>query len=95
MKRVSFARASCDVEPQLHEEALVVTHEGANEEDIDTYLQEHFYPRRPLVCYGTSTSIHAGRWCVFGRSANVDPPCPPKEVLRWWWKDARSFSNIG
>ena len=74
MKRDSLARASCYVEPQLYYGVLVITHEAANEEDIDTYLQEHFYPCRPLMC--------------FGRSANMDPLCPPKEALWWRWKDS-------
>ena len=58
---------------QLTLSVLILTHEGANEEDCDTYLQEYVYPCRPLV--------------VYSRSAKKEPQCHIKEALWYCWKE--------
>ena len=61
-------------------EALVITHELSPPEVFDTYLYDKCAPLRPILCYG--------------RSAKMDPPCPPHLAVWHWWQDSALCERV-
>lgn len=67
--------------PAVHK-ALVLSHEGAPDDTIDTYLASMLFPMRPVVCWG--------------RSASAEPRCEPCDAIWYWFKDLMGpFQSIG
>ena len=58
--------------PAVHK-ALVLSHEKAEDDTIDSYLASMLFPMRPVVCWG--------------RSATAEPRCDPCDAIWYWFKD--------
>ena len=52
---------------------IVMSHELAHDQEMDSYFAEKFYPARPLF--------------VLGRSYRADRQCKPEETLYNNWMD--------
>ncbi len=61
-------------------QALVISHEGAKVEDLDTYLADKLAPLQPII--------------LWGRTASAMPAVPKEQAVYYWWK-ARSSINQG
>ena len=52
---------------------IVMSHELANDQEMDSYFAEKFYPAKPIF--------------VLGRSYKADPECKPDQTLYNNWMD--------